>query len=147
MHYALSTIYLNDISYTAWPNLMKLQRDDPDGALAKLFKELTLAWQLNGIIFKIYKSSCLKPKGLKLRYLVCSNVYWYSSKIVQILPLVSKLVCPPGDHRFYIEIYRETLKIFLSEIKRPVCCRFVVCGKELKEIVMMIVAGVQQQSD
>ena len=40
------------------------------------------------------KTSCLKPKGLELRYLVYLIFLWSSTKIVQIMLLGSTLALP-----------------------------------------------------
>ena len=64
------------------------------------------------------KLSCLKLKGLELRYLLCSIVQWSSTKIVQIMPLGSTLAPPWGSPVLHRDIQGKTLKIFLSEIQR-----------------------------
>ena len=40
------------------------------------------------------KSSCLKPLGLELWYLVCSITLWTSTKFGQIMPLGPKMAPP-----------------------------------------------------
>ena len=54
------------------------------------------------------KSPCLKLQGPELSYLVYSIIQRSSTKIVQIMPLVSKLT-PPQGSQFYIELYKENL--------------------------------------
>ena len=73
----------------------------------------------------IGKISCLKPKGLELRYLVFSIVSWSSTKIVQLMPLCSKLV-PTRGHLLCIEIYLG--KNFEKSYGLDICCEVLSHG-------------------
>ena len=65
------------------------------------------------------KSSCLKPQGLELWYLICSITLWTFTKLVQIMPLGQKRHHPGGYIFYIIGLYREKHeKIFLSETIR-----------------------------
>ena len=65
------------------------------------------------------KSSCLKPQGLELWYLVCSITLWFSTQFVLIMTLGPKMALPRG-HMFYTGLYKEKRgKIVLSKTTRP----------------------------
>ena len=65
--------------------------------------------QIVGNLMPRLKYSCLKPQGLEPCYLVCSIIYWTSTKFVQIMPLGQKWASP-GRHMFYKVLYRENMK-------------------------------------
>ena len=50
-----------------------------------------------------------EKKGPELSYLVNSIIQRSSTKVVQIMPLGSKLTLPRGS-QFYIELYKEKFK-------------------------------------
>jgi len=56
-----------------------------------------------------FQKSCLKLQGPELSYLVYSIIQRSSTKVVQIMPLGSKLT-PPRGSQFYIELYMEKFK-------------------------------------
>ena len=55
------------------------------------------------------KSSRLKLQGVELSCLVYSIILRSSTKVVQIMPLGSKLT-PPRGSQFYIKLYKEQFK-------------------------------------
>ena len=108
--------YLNISSKTAHWILTKLHRNDPwvvpyyscSNCSSWLHKEVTGSKnRFSKCNFK--KKSCLKLQGPELSYLVYSIIKRSSTKVVQIMPLGTKLT-PPRGSQFYIELYKEKFK-------------------------------------
>jgi len=55
---------------------------------------------------------CLTIQGSGVSYLVYSIIKMSYTKVVQIIPLRSKLTTPQGS-QFFIELYKENCKCFL----------------------------------
>ena len=101
-----STISLNNISSeTAYWILTKLHRNDPlvvpyqscSNCSSWLHKQVTGSKnRFSKCNFQ--KSSCPKLQGPELSYLAYSIIQRSSTKVVQIMPLGSKLTPPRGSH-------------------------------------------------
>ena len=65
---------------------------------------------------KIFWSETTRPRAsifsMEPRYLVCSITYWTSTKLIEIIPVVPKMV--PSQRRiFYISLDRGNIKNLL----------------------------------
>jgi len=92
------------------------------------------------------KSSCLKLQGPELSYLVYSIIKKSSTKVVQIMPLLSKLT-PTWGSQFYSELYKENFK-WLLELLMGIWPNStgMVPGWSSTKIVQMVLIGCIRRS-
>jgi hypothetical protein len=88
--------------------------------------ELWLTWHWKG---KTFKNLLVKNQNAYLEhlYVVYSIILWSFTKIVQTIPLGSKMT-HHGGHLFNIDFYMENFKeIFFSKTPRPRTLIFGMC--------------------
>jgi len=106
----------NISSETAYWILTKLQRNDPWVVLYQICSNRS-SWLHKKVTgsknrfskCNFQKSSCPKLQGPELSYLVYNIILRSSTKVVQIMPLGSKLT-PLRGSQFYIDVYKENFK-------------------------------------